>query len=239
MLQRTLPLLLSALVMVSSIASCTGNTPAAVATPTLLPPSATFLPTQTVAHTSTATLAPSPTDTRQPTATPTPVPPTATPSPTVAPTRTPVPATKTLKPTLPPTSTRAPSVVPPTAPPSAPGVDVVAARGGETCINKVIPVTFPWQGEENGDRKMWYWDKNWSVYPQFARPNIKLQTAKGLCDEQNMCKGLSADFCVYVDANAPAGGTYESVLTLVIASGTKTNVGILAETKIPFSWQIK
>ncbi len=86
---------------------------------------------------------------------------------------------------------------------------------------------------------MLYWDKNWSVYPQFARPNIKLQTAKALCDTENNCKGLSADFCVYVDASAPAGGTYESELTLIIGSGTKTNAGVLAETKVTFSWQIK
>ncbi len=88
---------------------------------------------------------------------------------------------------------------------------------------------------------MFYWDRNWSVYPKYARPNIKLQTARARCNAQNQCQGLTADFCVYVDGDAPPGGTYESVLDLVIYSALPDGSGqrILAETKTTFSWQIQ
>ncbi len=141
-----------------------------------------------------------------------------------------------------PTPTPPPSEAAPTAPPSAPGVDLVAERGRESCMNKFVSVSFPWEkGLDGTNRDMYYWDKNWSVYPQYARPNIKLQTARGMCNDQNQCEGFRADFCVYVDGNAPAGGTYESILTLVIFSAFPDGGGqhVIAEIKIPFTWLIQ
>ncbi len=88
---------------------------------------------------------------------------------------------------------------------------------------------------------MYYWDRNWSVYPQYARPNIKIQTAKGVCDDQKQCQGFTADFCVYVDGGAPTGGTFESILTLTIFSAVPDNPGtvkVVTEIQIPFKWYI-
>lgn len=141
-----------------------------------------------------------------------------------------------------PTPAPPPSKAAPTAPPSAPGVDLVAARGGESCVNKFVSVSYPWEQEPGeGSRHMYYWDKNWSVYPQYARPNIKIQTAEGICNDQNQCEGFRADFCVYVDGNAPPGGTYESILTLIIFSAFPDGGGqhLIAEIKIPFTWYIQ
>ena len=204
------------------IAGLTGCTAPPTATATLPPPSVTPSPTQLPTNTPPATL------------TPTVAPPTPTP------TLTPPPATNTPRPTQTPVPTKTPAPLPPTAPPSAPGVDVVAPRGQETCINKSISVSFPWEAGQ-GDRQMYYWDRNWSLYLTFARPNIKLQTVKALCDAQNQCRGFTADFCVYVDGNAPSGGTYESVLNLVIFSALPNGSGrkVLAEVNPRFSWQIK
>ena len=110
---------------------------------------------------------------------------------------------------------------------------------------------------------MWYGDENWSARPIYARPNIKLNTVKALCDETRwcylrpligsprargpaaycrenmMCKGFSADFCVYIDPNSPSGEKTETIVTILVASGTKAVYGKLAETKTTFSWQVK
>jgi hypothetical protein len=234
MIQRMPFTLFFVLVAVSLLAGCFGG-PAPTA-----PPSATSLPTQP--PTDTPTTLPSPTNTLSPTTTPTTAPPTSTPTsqPTSTPSRTPLPVTNTPKPKQSPAPTQAPAAIPPTAPPSAPGVDVVAARGKETCTNKLISVSFPWeQGPD--ERKMYYWDRNWSVYPTYARPNIKLETATALCNKQNQCRGFTADFCVYIDPSAPLGGTYESVLNLVIFSAFPNGSGrkTLAEVTPRFSWLIK
>jgi hypothetical protein len=88
---------------------------------------------------------------------------------------------------------------------------------------------------------MYYWDKSWSVYPTYARPNIKLETAKAICNAQQQCQGLTADFCVYVDGNAPLGGPYDSVLHLIIFSqmGNRSGTHIITELDTTFSWLIK
>lgn len=243
MRQRLLSPLFLVIFTFSLIAGCTGGKPAPAAntdTPTAPPPSATPLPTQP--PTDTPTSAPSLTNTPQPTKTA--VPPTATQTPappTPTPTRTRPPVTKTPKPTQPPTTAPAPTEAQPTAPASAPGVDVVIInRGVETCINKFVAAAYPWEGGQ-GDRKMYYWDRSWSVYPKYAKPNIKIQTAKGICDDQQQCTGFTADFCVYVTGDAPSGGTYESVLDLVIVSALPDGSGqkLLAEVQTPFSWYIK
>ena len=185
---------------------------------------ASIFATQTAqAPTVTPTFTPSPTPTATATATPTSTPtntPTPTPTPTQAlPTAT---ASPTPKPTLPPASpapTKPPTAVAPTRPPAAPGVDVVAERGKETCINKYVSVSYPWEAEQEPQgRKMYYWDEKWSVYPMFARPNIKFRTVLSDCNKDKQCKGFTADFCVYIDGSAPPGGTYETEVSLIVAS---------------------
>jgi hypothetical protein len=231
------------IVTLALIAGCTGGKPAPVAntdTPTAPPPSATPLPTQP--PTDTPTVEPSPTNTPPPTKTA--VPPTATQTPappTPTPTRTRPPATKTPKPTLPPTAVPAPTEAQPTAPESMPGVDVVVInRGVETCVSKFVAASYPWE-EGPGDRRMYYWDRSWSVYPKYAKPNIKIETARGICNDQKQCSGFTAVFCVYVTGDAPSGGTYESVLDLVIISANPDGSGqnLLAEVQTPFTWYIK
>ena len=62
-------------------------------------------------------------------------------------------------------------------------------------------------------------------------PNIKFDTVKAVCNEQKQCNGFTADFCVYVDGNAPSGGTYRPDVRLIIASmyPNRTGLKILAE----------
>ncbi len=237
--------LLSIFVMLSLVAGCTGHSTPTVATatvaPTVLPPGAT--PTLAPSPTDVPTVVPSPTNSPSPTATDTVVPPTSTPTaapPTSTPTRTPQPVTKTPKPTQPPAPTKAPTQIPPTVPPSAPGVDLVAAKGVESCVKKFVSASFPWEEEPDG-RKMYYWDKSWSVYPGYARPNIKFATVKAVCNEQKQCSGFTADFCVYVDGNAPSGGTYEPDVRLIIASmyPNRTGLKILTEFTTQFRWRIQ
>ena len=123
-----------------------------------------------------------------------------------------------------------------------PGVDVVAERGKETCTNKYVSVSYPWEAEAAPTgRKMFYWDEKWSVYPMYARPNIKLKTAMSDCNKENQCKGFTADFCVYVDGGAPPGGTYNTELTMIIVSAYPNGTGprLLARFQVPFSWYIK
>lgn len=61
------------------------------------------------------------------------------------------------------------------------------------------------------------------------------------CNKENQCKGFTADFCVYVDGNAPPGGTYETQLTMIIVSAYPNGTGqkLLARFQVPFSWYIK
>lgn len=203
----------------SLLSGCTSGPGPALAPPlptiTSLPPTDTPTP-----------MPPSATSTLPPTATPTTAPPTSTP------TRTPPPITSTPKPTQPPPRT------PPTAPSSAPRVDVVAAIGQETCVSKFVNAPFLWE-ELSDDRRIYAWDKTWSLYPADARPSIK--TARPVCDEQNQCWGLVADFCVFVNAGAVSGVTYESVVHLVIYSAFSDGSGqhVLSEVDIPFRWLIK
>jgi hypothetical protein len=148
-----------------------------------------------------------------------------------------VPPTNTPKPTRPPAPTKTATAIPPTAPPSAPGADLIAPKGGESCVTKFISASFPW--EEEGDRKMYFWDKSWSPYIWFARPGIKPSTAQGVCDEKQQCQGFKASFCVYVDGDAPSGD-YESIAHVIVFSQLANNTGlnILAEFETKFSWRI-
>lgn len=235
------PLLI--LVALLLICGCTG-TPTPAPTATAWPPSLTPVPTHPPTETPTP-IPPTATRTPPPTATDTPVPPTPTP------TQPPPTATSTPKPTLRPASpvpTKSPTAIQPTKPASAPGADVVAARGKETCVNKYVSVSYPWEAEDDPKgRKMYYWDEKWSVYPMFARPNIKFRTVLADCDKENRCKGFTADFCVYVDGGAPPGGTYETEVSLLIASayppdrpnGPLHGVKLLATTIAKFSWLIR
>jgi hypothetical protein len=124
-----------------------------------------------------------------------------------------------------------------------PGVDLVAVRGKESCINKYVSVNYPWEGEADPNgRKMYYWDEHWSVYPMYARPNIKLKTVLSDCNKDTkQCRGFTADFCVYVDGGAPQGGTYNTELTMIIVSAYPNGTGLrlLARFPVPFSWYIK
>jgi len=54
-----------------------------------------------------------------------------------------------------------------------------------------------------------------------------------------MCKGFSADFCVYIDPNSPSGEKTETTVTILVASGTQAVYGELAKVKVRLSWQIK
>jgi hypothetical protein len=231
--------ILASLVVLTLITGCTGVS-APSPTPTAPLPTDTPTPVPTQPPTDTPTPVP-------PTATNTPVPPTATDTPvppSSTPTQPPPTATNTPRPTLPPASpvpTKAPTAIPPTVPPSAPGVDLVAPRGGESCVNKFVAASYPWEEGPDG-RGMYYWDKSWSVYPSYARPNIKFETVKGICNADKQCRGFTADFCVYVDGNAPSGATHETVVTLIIASAFKGGAGLhlLADNvKATFKFQIK
>jgi len=221
--------------------------------PTVTP---TFTPSPTPTATATATPTSTPTNTPTPTPTPTQALPTATASPTPKPTLPPASPAPTkpptaIAPTRPPASpapTKPPTAVAPTRPPAAPGVDVVAERGKETCINKYVSVSYPWEAEQEPQgRKMFYWDEKWSVYPMFARPNIKFRTVLADCNEDQQCKGFTADFCVYVDGGAPPGGSYETEVSLIVASayppdrlnGPIRGPKLLATTVAKFSWLIK
>ena len=235
MAHRTLS---SLIVVVLFITGCTGTRAPAPA-PTALPPSATLMPVPTQPPTDTPTpVPPTATSTPLPTATDTPVPPSATS------TQPPATATHTPKPTLAPATprpTKAPTAIPPTLPPSAPGVDLVAPRGGESCVTKFVAASYPWEAGPD-DRGMYYWDKSWSVYPDYARPNIKFETVKAVCNADNQCRGFTADFCVYVNASAPQGATHETVATIIIASMLKNRSGvhILADNiQAVFTFQVK
>jgi hypothetical protein len=223
-----------AFVIVSLVTGCNG---AATSTPTALPPSATSVPTLPPTDTPTP-VPPTATNTPLPTATNTLVPPTDTPTP--LPTAT---ASSTPKSTLPPASrvpTKPPTAVLPTQPPSAPGIDLIAPKGKESCVNKFVAASYPW--EDADGRGMYYWDKNWSEYPGYARPNIKFETVKALCSADKQCRGFTADFCVYVTGDAPSGAMHETVVTLIIASMFKnqTGVHILADNiKAKFTFQVK
>ena len=229
---------LSLLVVVFTITGCTG-VPEPAPAATALPPTATLTSVPTQPPTDTPTpVPPTATYTPLPTATDTPVPPSATP------TQPPPTVTHTPKPTLPPASpvpTKAPTAIAPTLPPSAPGVDLVAPRGGESCVNKFVAASYPWEAGAD-DRGMYYWDKSWSVYPDYARPNIKFETVKAICNAANQCRGFTADFCVYVSGSAPKGATHETVATIIIASMFKNRSGvhILADNiQAVFTFQVK
>lgn len=109
---------------------------------------------------------------------------------------------------------------------------------------------------------MWYWDENWSEHPMYTHPYVKFDTVRALCDERKcylrplkgprgargpaayckenmMCKGFSADFCVYIDPNSPSGEKTETTVTILVASGTQAVYGELAKVKVRLSWQIK
>ncbi len=87
---------------------------------------------------------------------------------------------------------------------------------------------------------MYYKDQNWSVYLDYSRPNIKLDTVKAICNDQNQCRGFSADFCVWISPGAPSNETTTTVLTLLIFSGLASGGGAkdLAKVQIPFTWRI-
>lgn len=226
------------LVMVSLVVGC-NNVPAP--SPTALP-SATP-PTRPPADTPTPV--PTATNTPLPMATNTPVPPTN--SPTPLPTATASPTPKPTRPPASPAPTKPPATVAPTRPSAAPGVDLVAAKGKETCTNKYVSVSYPWEAEQDPQgRKMYYWDEKWSVYPMYARPNIRFQTVLSDCNKDRQCKGFTADFCVYVDGSAP-NGTVETEVTLLIASAYPPDgpnrpirqPKLLATTVAKFSWLIQ
>ena len=139
--------------------------------------------------------------------------------------------------------TKAPAAVQPTLASSMPGVDLVAVRGKESCVNKYVSANYVWEAEADPNgRKMFYWDEKWTVYPQYARPNIKFKTVMADCNKDTkQCKGFTADFCVYVDGGAPPGGIYNTDVILIIASAypNGTGVHLLTRFSTPFSWYIK
>jgi hypothetical protein len=105
-----------------------------------------------------------------------------------------------------------------------------------------VSISYPWEAEADPKgRQMYYWDAKWSVYPMYARPNIKFQTVLSDCTKDRQCKGFTADFCVYVDGGAPQGGPYETEVILMIASmyPNRTGVHMLGQTTAQFSWVIK
>ena len=231
------------LVIVLLVVGC-NNTPAPspTAPPSAAPPT---LPPTTRPPADTSTPVPTATNTPLPTATNTPVPPTS--SPTPPPTATASPTSKPTQRPASPAPTKPPAAVAPTRAPAAPGVDLVATKGRETCTKKYVSVSYPWEGVQDPQgRKMYYWDERWSVYPMYARPNIRFQTVMSDCGKDNQCKGFTADFCVYVDGSAP-NGVVETEVTLLIASALPPDgpnrpirqPKLLATTVAKFSWLIK
>jgi len=219
--------LLATLVLSSSFVGCmASSTPAPYLTmPFTATRTASFTPTRTASFTPTQALVktkarstPSATVVKSPKPTST-----STVAKAPKPTRTPAPSptkVKTSSPVHRRTATQTPTATLPTPTPTIPGVDALAARGAETCVTKFVSVPFTWQGVYRGARQMWYWDENWSPHPAYARPYLKFNTVKALCEENELCyvrplkasrgsrsaaiscrenmqcEGLAASFCV-------------------------------------------